>query len=161
MNVNRCLLSLVIICTCAIQSYAQQGKLPPFQMMQASGTVFKAQNLPMGKPIVLIYFSPDCDHCEKLMNDIVKQKAGLSKASVAMVTYLPVQSVVDFKKKYQLDKMPNFYVGTEGNSLFLRKYYRLAEMPFVAVYTKNGDLVKTYRKDPDVKDLVSVLGQLK
>ena len=36
--------------------YAQAGKLP-FQMVQANGKVFKAQDLQIGKAIVIIYFS--------------------------------------------------------------------------------------------------------
>ena len=65
---------------------AQAGKLPPFRIMQTSGKIFKAGDLPMGKPIIIIYFSPECDHCDKLMKELVKQKEEFKKASIAMIT---------------------------------------------------------------------------
>src|SRR5688500_13820203 len=70
--------------------HAQAGKLPPFKMMQTSGKVFKAQDLPPGKPIMIVYFSPECDHCQKLLKEFFKQVANFQKASVAFITYLPV-----------------------------------------------------------------------
>ena len=38
-------------------------KVPPFGMLQTNRKVFRAQQLPANKPIIIIYFSPDCDHC--------------------------------------------------------------------------------------------------
>ena len=138
----------------------QAGKLPPFRMMQTSGKVFKAEDLPMGKPIVIIYFSPDCDHCDILMKELVKQKEEFKNASVALVTYLPVEKVLAFEKTYSLKKYTNIYTGTEGNSFFLRNYYKLTEMPFAALYSKNGDFIKSYSKEINLKDLSGRLNRL-
>jgi thiol-disulfide isomerase/thioredoxin len=140
---------------------AQTGKLPPFRIMQANGKVFQAQELPMGKPIVVIYFSPECDHCEKMMKEFSKKEASFRKASVAMVTYLPVDKVAKFVQQYGLNKYANIYVGTEGSTFFLKNYYKLTEMPFIALYTKNGDLVKMYRKEGALGELVAELNKLK
>jgi thioredoxin-related protein len=139
---------------------AQAGKLPPFRMMQTNGKVFKAEHLPMGKPIIIIYFSPECDHCEKLMKELVKRIEELKKVSIAMVTYLPVEKVLEFEKTYVLKKYSNIYTGTEGSSFFLRNYYNLTEMPFVALYSKKGDLIKWYSKEIDLKDLSTRLNRL-
>jgi thioredoxin-related protein len=123
---------------------AQSGKLPPFRMVQSNGKIFKAEDLPMGKPIIIIYFSPECDHCDKMMKDLMKRQQNFKKASIAMITYLPVDKVSKFVQQYNLNKHPNIYVGTEGTTFFLRTYYKITEMPFIALYTKNGDLIKWY-----------------
>ena len=139
---------------------AQAGKLPPFRMMQANGKIFKAEDLPMEKAIVIIYFSPECDHCDKLMKELVQQTEGFKKASIAMVTYLPVEKVLEFEKTYSLKKYSNIYAGTEGNSFFLRNYYKLTEMPFAALYSKNGDFIKSYTREIDLEDLSTRLNKL-
>ena len=139
---------------------AQAGKLPPFRIMQTSGKIFKAADLPMGRPIIIIYFSPECDHCDRLMKELVKQKEELKKASIAMITYLPVEKVLEFEKTYSLKNYSNIYAGTEGNSFFLKNYYRLTEMPFAALYSKNGDLIKFYNKEVNLKDLSTRLNKL-
>ena len=137
---------------------AQAGKLPPFQVMQANGNIFRAHELPLGKPVVIIYFDTDCDHCHQLMKQVMRNTAALQKASVALVTYLPVEKVSAFVTRYQLQKFANMYAGTEGTTFFLKNYYKLAAMPFMALYTKNGDLVKTWHHENGLNDL---LGRLK
>lgn len=146
--------------TCS-KTWAQSGKIPPFQMMQASGKIFKAQDLPMGKPIVIIYFSPECDHCEKMVKELMKRQADFKKASIAMVTYLPVEKVSKFVNQYALNKHSNIYVGTEGYSFFLKNYYKIMEMPFIALYTKNGDFIKSYSREIIWKELSDKLNNLK
>jgi thioredoxin-related protein len=137
--------------------HAQSGKLPPFKMMQTNGKVFKAQNLPMGKPILIVYFSPECDHCEKMLKEFFKQATNFQKASVAFITFLPVDKVSKFEKDYKLAKYPNMYSGTEGFTFFVRNYYKIREMPFVALYTMTGDFVTAYEKDVDLKALAAKL----
>lgn len=137
--------------------HAQQGKLPPFKMMQTNGNIFKAQNLPMGKPILIVYFSPECDHCEEMVKDFFKQAENFQKAAVAFITYLTVDKVSKFEKDYNLAKHPNMYSGTEGSTFFVRNYYKIMDVPFVALYTKNGDFVTSYEKDVDLKVLAEKL----
>ena len=141
--------------------YAQPGKLPPFKMVQSNGKMFKAENLPIGKPIIIIYFSPDCDHCEIFMKDFLKKESGFKKASIAMITYLPVERVAKFMKDFSLNKYPNIYVGTEGNYFFVRNYYKIMDLPFAALYTKEGVFVKSYEKNIDLNDLSRRLNNLK
>lgn len=168
---NRCLRfvetarkrSLLLLLTMLLMApgYAQKNKLPPFQVMQADGKFFKAEQLPLGKPIVLIYFAPGCDHCENLMNSFVKNKTAFENASVVMITYYPIASVKDFIKQFGLQKYSNVYVGTEGNTFFIKKYYNLTTLPFMALYTKNGDLVQKYYSEKDIDTLIRQLKNLK
>ena len=104
---------------------AQSGKVPPLKFVQMNGKVFTARDLPMGKPIIIIYFSPECDHCDVMTNEMMKHPEKDKKASVAVVTYLPVDQVCKFVQKHWLAKLSNFYAGTKGNSFFLRNYYKL------------------------------------
>ena len=154
------ILLLFILMLASFSGWGQQGKIPPFRMLQTNGAVFKAEDLPMGKPIIIIYFSPECDHCTKMLKDFFQQAASFKKASIAMITYLPVEKVTKFVKDYEVNKFPNIYTGTEGTSFFVRDYYRIKEMPFVALYSKNGALIQYYSKDIVLKDLANKLKDL-
>jgi thioredoxin-related protein len=151
---------LLLLLFTSSSPFAQSGKVPPFQMVQANGKIFRAQNLPMGKPILLVYFSPECDHCEKMLKAFFGQAAHFQKASVALITFLPVEKVAKFVTDYNLAKHPNMYAGTEGNTFFVRNYYRVKELPFVALYTKNGDFVASFEKDINLAALAEKLKQL-
>lgn len=145
--------SLLAVFVLASTAFAQNGKLPPFRIMQANGNIFKAEQLPFEKPILVIYFSPECDHCRAFMKDFFKRASDFKKASVVMVTYLPVAEVTKFINDFNVSKYPNIYVGTEGSSYFLKNYYQIGDMPFTALYDKNGNIMVSYRKDPSLNDL--------
>jgi len=70
-----------------------------------------------------------------------------------MVTYLPVAKVNEFVSKYKLNILPNIFVGTEGNSFFLRAYYNIQSFPFCCIFNKDGDLKKIYEKEVNLEDL--------
>lgn len=142
-------------------THAQTGKIPPFRFLQSNGKIFKAEDLPKGKPVVLIYFSPECDHCELLVTELIKRSAEFKKSSIALITYLPLEKVSKFAVDYHLNKYSNIYVGTERSSYFVRNYYNIIDLPFAALYTKNGDLVKLYPKNVSLNELSMRLGSLR
>ena len=151
---------LTIVSCLSLSVNAQMKRIPPFRMIQADGNLFKAEQLPLGKPVLLVYFSPECDHCEKLMQDFFKMSKDFQKASVAFITYVPVDKVAKFDKDYGVKKYTNIYSGTEGTTFFVRNYFKLTEMPFVALYKKNGDFVTSYTRDIALQVLAQKLRQL-
>lgn len=143
-------------------AFPQSGKLPPFRMMQSDGRVFMAQYLPAGKPIMIIYFSPDCEECQKLTSSLLTRIDEFKEVSIAMITYQPVKIMTEYVKKNKLTNYLNIYAGTEYPGLFVRNYYNIMHFPFVALYTKNGDLVKTYNdKEVNIDDFLARIKLLK
>ena len=61
--------------------------------------------------------------------------------SIAMVTYQTIDELTKYIVRKNLNMYPNIYAGTEGNVFFLRKYYGITTFPYVALYTKEGNLV--------------------
>jgi thiol-disulfide isomerase/thioredoxin len=138
-----------------------QSSLPPFKMYLSNNSVFSATELPKKKPVMVIYFDPDCDHCQKLMNNLFKKINSFKKAEIVMVTFKPVEEVAVFEKKYKTHNYSNVNVGTEGTSYQLRNYYKLTNMPFTALYDKDQKLNSSYGQDISVDELIKRLQNLK
>ena len=142
-------------------SNAQSGKVPPFRIIQPNGKIFKAENLPFEKPILIVYFSPDCEDCQEFTEGLLAHNMELKNVSIALITYLPVEFVTQFVAKNNLKVYPNIYVGTEGNSLFIKNYYGIEQFPFVVLFNKNGDLIKKYsNREVNINDLLIQLKKL-
>lgn len=142
-------------------AYSQSAKVPPFQMTLHDGKPFKAQNLPPGKHIIIVYFSPECEDCHEFTTAMLEHINDFQNSSIAMITYMPVDKVKPYVAENKLDKYPNIYVGTEGNSLYVANYYNITKFPFVALYDKNGNLIKKYTsKEINLEDLINRLKQL-
>ena len=152
------LLSLFFICASA-QTDAQK-KIPPFKILLSNGTYLSPDKLAK-KPVVLIYFAPDCDHCRTLMQSFFKQVSNFSGTEVVMITFKPLEEVNRFVYDYGVGKYPYIKVGTEGNTFFIRYFYKLTNTPFVAVFDKTGNLFKEYRKISDAAALIQDVKKLK
>jgi len=142
-------------------AYSQTQKVPPFQMTLQSGKIFRAQDLPIGKHIIIVYFSPECEECHEFTKAITDRIEELQEASIAMITYMPLDKVRPYVAENKLYTYPNIYVGTEGNSLFVAKFFGIRLFPFVALFDRNGNLVKKYTsKEVNIDDLILSLKSL-
>lgn len=121
-------------------------KMPPFSITLSNGRFFGAAEISKNKPVLLVYFDPECDHCHTLMNSFFKRTADFKSAEVMLVTFKPLSDVQAFAKAYQTFQYPNIKVGTEGTTYFLRNFYRLQNLPFIALYNKKGKLIAGYQK---------------
>lgn len=157
---------LFFLFTCAalvppVKAAAQTDALPPFKMLRTNGRYFTTNDLPKGRPVVLVYFAPDCEHCQQLLHALFDKIDAFQKAELLLVTFKPVSELVLFERSYQTAKYANVKVGTEGTTFYLRNFYSMQNTPFTAVYDKGGKLVQAYRKEPPVEVLIKQLNSLK
>jgi protein-disulfide isomerase len=61
--------------------------IPPFKMTLSNNKIFNAADLPKSKPLVLIYFDPDCDHCQKLMAELFKKINSFKKVETGAYNF--------------------------------------------------------------------------
>ncbi len=135
--------------------------IPSFKMLLTNGKTVYTKDLPPGKPLMIIYFAPDCEHCQKLMNDLFKQVNSFKKIEIVMVTFKPLNEVADFEKSYKTYMYPNLIVGTEVPAFFFKNYYNLINTPFTVLYDKHGKFIYSYKKETPVKDLIKHVKMLK
>lgn len=149
------ILLIILVFITSSRSFPQSGKVPPFQMMLHNGKIFRARNLPFGKPIIIVYFSPECEECHQFTEGLLKNINDFRNASIAMITYMSPDKVKQYVSDFKLEQYPNIYAGTEGNTLFVLNYYRISKFPFVALYNKDGGLIKKYNStEVDLTDLI-------
>ena len=129
--------------------------IPSFKMSLSNGGIYSDKDVPKNKPLVLIYFAPDCEHCIKLMDELFKKIHQLDNATIVMVTFEQPKDVAWFERKYHTASYPNIKVGTEGTTYILRKFYRLDKTPFTAVYNKKGKLAFSYKNETPVNEMLA------
>lgn len=138
------------------QSTTNTGKIAPFVITLADGKIFKAEDLKK-QPTVLIYFSPDCDHCKDFTKSMLKNYKGIGDKQIVMVTYYSSENIKKFITQFDLNKYSNIKVGTEGSSFIVRNYYNVEHFPFVALYDKNGKEIKVIPSNATIKDILKAM----
>lgn len=151
----------ILLCFSIFYTSAFAQSIPHFKMLLTNGKTFEEKDLPKGKPVVIIYFAPDCEHCQTLMNAVFKTISSFKKVEIVMVTFKPLNEVVDFEKNYQVYKYSNIIVGSELPVFFFKTHYNLMNTPFTVIYDKQGKYIYSYKKETPIDDLGNRVKMLK
>jgi thioredoxin-related protein len=134
--------------------------MPAFKMKLSNGKVFSSSDISHKKPLILIYFAPDCEHCQVLMKQIFSQINTFKNTQMVLVTFEPLEMLPPFEKQFHTTKYANIKVGSEVQPLFLQKYYQLQHTPFSALFDKHGKPIVSYKDYTPLNDLIKKLKAL-
>jgi len=141
---------LYVALACLVACYSPQSKekaiskLPSFKMLLIDSiTTLKAEEIPTGKPIVLLFFRPDCPHCWEETQDILDHIDSFRNVRFYMLAIESLHKIREFCLSFNLDKYENFTIGKDQEYTFLRAF-RPSSVPYMAVYDGNKKLVKIY-----------------
>lgn len=140
---------------------AHAQKMPAFSILQSNGKTLNTAKLSKTNPVILIYFSPDCEHCTTLLNSMFKQITQFKKATILLVSFRPMDEISAFEKTYKTGEYKNIIAGIEQPVFFLKNLYQLQSTPFTALFDKNGNLVYSYKKETQVNDLIMRLKKMR
>lgn len=144
----------------ASRSKAAQG-IPHYKILNTDSVYVTPANLKKNVPVMIIYFAPDCSHCQHLMYELKPKMEDLRHIQVVMVTFVSqLKAIQVFQRDFNLKKYPNFTVGTEGESYTVQRYFDVRMTPYIALYDKNGKLDKAWEKAPPVDELVAEVKKL-
>ena len=130
--------------------------IPTFSIQQPDSTWFFNTSLLEKKPILIVYFSPDCGHCQLETDEILGHISQLQKLQIVMVTSRPFEDLVKFAARYKIHKFPTITIGRDPSYIFT-KYYNVKFTPFSAFYNKKGKLVKFFTKGIDMNELIEMV----
>lgn len=150
------LLSFLTLIAVAYTSVGQADTTPPYKrisgwpplvLTQLNKQEFTSKDL-KNQPTIVMYFSPECDHCKHQTTEMINRIKDLSKYQIILATYQPEEQMAGFQTYYQLQKYPNIHMGRDSKFL-LPPFYKIKNLPYLALYNKKGQLIKTF--DGNVK----------
>lgn len=146
------LLALVLLCsfvgfsqtdTAQAAPYLRFPGVPAFQLLLGDSTTFyKKESLPKNKPVLLMLFSPDCSHCQHAAEEMVQHKDELKNIQIVMATLHSISQMNAFAETYGLKALPNVVLGKDVYFI-LPSFYAIHNLPYMAFYKANGDLIRT------------------
>lgn len=126
--------------------YKKQGApLPPFLIEKTAGGSYKGSQLKAGKPIMIMIFSPECDHCEHMIDSLKTIEDLFKTTQVVLVAedrnkkFMP-----GFAKKLNLLEDRLFKtLGTNKGEL-IAAIYTQKILPQITFYDSRHKLVKIF-----------------
>ncbi len=119
--------------------------MPAFRIRQLNGTFFSSTQLRKGLPTVLVIFSPVCQHCEQVLNELKTRTADFKGAQFVFILEERQKPYLkDFLARTQLQQHSFFRnLGTDASNL-IYDIYTYQALPQVNVYNRQGRLVHTF-----------------
>lgn len=161
------LLSLVLTVSCTNAQKPDSGlkpkPIPPYRILTADSVWMTPRNLKSNKPVMIIYFSPDCGHCQKMMYELKPKLKELRNIQIVMITWsakYDIRAIREFRRDYGLKDYPNFTLGSEGYTMQVQHYYDVKTTPFIAMYNSGGKWAKYFDKLPKANDILAAAKKL-
>ncbi len=159
------LFCLIFFSISALNAQDGDKPIPPYKILTPDSVYATPAKLKKDGPVMIVYFSPDCTHCQHFteeLTDLMKDeqkhhKNVLRKTQIVMITWSSIEGVRVFAKDYELDKYKNITIGTEGYGLLVQKYYQVKTTPYIAVYSKSGKPVQSFKSAPKIADVMAAI----
>jgi hypothetical protein len=131
--------------------------MPPINLLLSdSVTKVDTRYIAPGKPVVLVYFSPDCEHCHFFTQEIIDHIQRLKDVHLVMLTPMPLQDLKAFNNTFKLTQYKNITLTYDYGYNFY-KYFKSESFPCVAVYNKDNQLVRFYRREIGIEELIKTI----
>ena len=132
--------STAVISETSTESKPDVNDLPVLNIRQTDGLTLSLREA-SGK-IVVIFFNPSCDHCEREAEQIKNRKQLFTNHKVYFVSTETAESLVAFSKKYDLTDSNFVFAQADAASVF-ESVGNLPSVPAIFIYD-NKRLVKRF-----------------
>ncbi len=140
--------------------YLKYPTLPAFNLIsQDSSKVFNMFNAREGRPIVLFFFSPDCEHCQVTTTRIMEKMDSMQNADFYFFTFMPLSLLRPFAEQHHLNGHKNIMVGKDYQ-YFFPQFYGATTVPYIVVYDRHKKFVKLYENSVKTTELIALLNTL-
>ena len=130
--------------------------IPEFTVLKTDSSYTNDKIIPKDKPVVIIYFSPSCGHCQLTADEFSKKMQDMKDIYFVWVSYYPLPEIKEFAKNFNLQQFNNITIGRD-EGYTIPSYYRVKFTPFMAIYNKEHHLIKTYQQGTDADTLIKLL----
>jgi thioredoxin-related protein len=136
--------------------YLRFPEVPPITLLKSDSGLITKEALRKNHPVILMYFSPECHHCQRQVEDILARMDDLKKVQIVLATYRPMEELIAFANKYKLQQHQNIQIGRD-TKYFIQPFYRIKNLPYLALYDKKGKLITTFEGNVNVDRLIEEL----
>lgn len=157
------LLFILPVCLAAqtdsLAPYLRTPVLPRFTLQLPDGeSILRSEDLDSTRPVMLMLFSPDCEHCHRQTLEITRRIGELGDLQVVMSTYHSLDMIRLFRREFQLETHPSIRVGRDVG-YFMIPFFAARNVPLMAIYDRKWKLLEVIRGNAPLDRILAVLSR--
>lgn len=130
------------------------SELPPLMMTLLNGEKIMVSSLPGNT--ILVFFSPDCDHCQREAQAIQGQLDAFKKYTLYFIAGSLPADIQLFAETYHLDGYPNVQFARAEIPDVIRVFGPMSTPSFF-IYSSEKRLVKKFDGETKVEEILKFL----
>lgn len=135
--------------------YKRFNSIPPFKLLLTdSSTYFTKEDLSRKSSVMLMLFSPDCEHCQHEMEQIVQNIKAFDKTQIILATNREFKDMLRFYNQYDLARFKNIVVGQDVNYIF-PVFFDVRNLPFLAFYNRKKELISVFEGAMPIEKMIA------
>ena len=134
--------------------YLKNPGLPPFRLLEVDSVhVITKEDIKKNHRVLLMFFSPECEHCKHQMQDILADFSKFRDIEIVMATFQPFEQMQNFYTYYRIADHANILMGRD-EKYFLPPFYRMQSLPFLALYDKKGQFITKFEGNQKIDTIL-------
>jgi len=138
------------------QRQERTKSLPAFQFLKLDRTTFSSAQLSAAQASVIIYFNPDCEHCQYEARAIRDSLHRFAEVNVLLISDEPIARLQAFAKEYDLANQPNIHILYDGERKF-KVLFGTSLVPSIFIYNRQQQLVKQFKGETKIEAILKYL----
>lgn len=137
--------------------YLRFPTVPEFNLYKApDSTLYTRVQLKKNKPVMFFIFSPECGHCQKATEMLVKNIDKFKNIQILMVSYFPLSEIRQFYNQYKLGRFANITVSRD-TKFYFPTFFQVRNFPSYYIYDSKWNFKKFLEGDVTVEMLTKEL----
>lgn len=129
---------------------------PPLTVYTLAGDTADIRYLGNDHPSVVVYFSPDCDHCQREAKSLRSHLADFRGIPIIMLSLEGAAETREFSRAYKLDSTPEVRFYLDRNHQF-PLYFQTRGYPIILIYNSQHHLTRLFQGETSPADIIRAL----
>jgi thioredoxin-related protein len=139
----------------AVPAYVKNPDFPPIRLLEVDSVHYVTKSdIKKNRKVLLMFFSPECDHCKHQISDILAEFDQFKDIEIVMATFQPFDEMKNFYNYYRIGDHSNIRMGRD-EKYFLPPYYKMQSLPYLALYNKKGQYITHFEGNQKVQTILN------
>jgi thioredoxin-related protein len=135
--------------------YLKNPGFPPIHLLEIDSVhYFTKDDIKKNHKILLMFFSPECEHCKHQTQDILAEIGKFKDIEIVMATFQPFDEMKTFYSYYRIGDHLNIFMGRDEKYM-LPPFYRMQSLPYLALYDKKGQYITHFEGNQKVDTILN------
>lgn len=135
-------------------------QIPPLSLFNVrEGKLINTTDIRAGSPFIIVYFDPDCGHCQDITRNYLDSIAYFGKTELYYISDSKMEKLKVFDQYFKFAKYPTVFLFRDVESR-MRNFIRPQTTPCLAVFDNSKEMEVIYDGGTEVGNLLNELSKL-